>query len=472
VSEFKPGAKVFKVSELTEKLNLSLSDDFAELWVEGEISNFSRHKSGHCFFALKDEKAKLPAIMFRFQALALKFALEDGLQVVVRGRLNYYEPRGELRMIIEYMEPVGIGALQLAFEQMRAGLEKEGLFAPERKKPVPAFCRRIAVISSPTGAVFQDMLKVFRQNETLIQILLIPSRVQGEAAESELAEALDLANRPEVVSPKGRPKLDAVVLARGGGSLEDLWAFNTELLARAIARSRIPVVSAVGHEVDYTIADLVADLRAATPTAAAEMIARSQNELRDRLKAAADELTRAMTGELELKFATIEKFKNLEQRILAEFSGRQKDLALKNLRLNSSAAGLIRERKDQCLELTQKLMRLSPQNWLRQNQVRILGLEKNLEQIMQTGIQKNREQLLDSAARLQVLSPLSTLARGYAIARSKETGKVVREASEVELAALLRIILQKGELGVRVEDKLEKNPWQDWQKQDKDEEQK
>jgi exodeoxyribonuclease VII large subunit len=455
MSEFKPGVRVFKVSELTEKLNLSLSDDFSDFWVEGEISNFNRHKSGHCFLVLKDEKARLPAIIFRFQALALKFEPEDGLKVMARGRLDFYEPRGELRMIIEYLEPLGIGALQLAFEQMRGRLEKEGLFAPERKKPVPAFCRRIAVITSPTGAVFQDMLKVFRQQDTQVEILLVPSRVQGTGAETELAEALDLVNRPEVVSPEDRPELDAVILARGGGSLEDLWAFNTEVLARAIARSRVPVISAVGHEVDWTIADLVADLRAPTPTAAAEMIARQQKELRDRLQAAARDLERAMRGELELKFETIARFWKLEARIFMELAGLGKDLALKKLRLKSSADNLLREGKDQCLELAQKLLTLSPQNWLRQNQQRLFHLGKNLEQAMTSRLQKKREQLLDAAARLQVLSPLSTLDRGYAIARRKDTGKVVRSAGEVELSALLRLILAKGELGVRVEEKLE-----------------
>jgi len=466
---FQRPPKIYSVSELAGRINQFLDAEFSDLRVQGEISSFSRHKSGHFFFALKDKESALPAVMFRFQALALRFEPEIGLEVVVRGRLNYYEPRGDLRMIAESMEPVGKGALQLALEQMRAKLEKEGLFAPERKKPVPAFCRRIAIITSETGAVFQDMLKVFRQNHTRIEVLLIPSRVQGEAAELELASALELANQPAVANPRGRLGLDAIILARGGGSLEDLWAFNTERLARAIGRSRLPVISAVGHEVDYTISDLAADLRAPTPTAAAELIARSQKDMLRRLAAGRQELAAAVSDELRLKSETVKQFLKLGPRVRYELMGRQKDLALKRLGLRSEAAGIIHAGEAQWQELAQKLLRLSPSAWLQRSGQRLHGLESHLNHRVRQGLAHDRELLLQAAARLHTLSPLSTLNRGYAIARDKQTNKVIKSESEVALGSLVQIIIHRGELGARVEEKKARNPWEEYEDQEDNE---
>ncbi|OGP60613.1 MAG: exodeoxyribonuclease VII large subunit, partial [Deltaproteobacteria bacterium RBG_13_61_14] len=235
--------QVYTVSELTVKIKGQLEKDFPEVWVQGQISNFRKPASGHMYFALKDEKAQLHAVMYRFQNLYLPFRPEDGMEVLCRGRISVYEARGEYQIILDQMEPRGIGALQKAFEQLKARLEKEGLFDPARKRPIPEYPRRVGIITSPQGAALPDMLRVIRRKAPGLQVLIIPSRVQGEGAAAELAHALALANLPEAATPPDRPAMELVVLARGGGSLEDLWAFNEEALARAIAASRLPVIS-------------------------------------------------------------------------------------------------------------------------------------------------------------------------------------------------------------------------------------
>jgi len=464
-----PGRKVYTVSELAQRLNQSLSAQFSELWVQGEITGFKKHKSGHYFFSLKDQAAKLQAIMFRFQALYLRFTPEDGLEVIVRGRLNFYEPSGELRIIVDAMEPVGKGALQLAFEQLRGRLESEGLFKAERKKPVPQFCRRVAVITSQTGAVFYDLLKVFRERNAALQILLIPSRVQGPAAENELARAIRLANRAEIASPPGRPGLDAIILARGGGALEDLWPFNTETLARAIAKSRVPIISAVGHEVDVTISDLAADLRAATPTAAAEMIAQSQAELLGRLEGAETGLKRSMVSELRFCRERIKKFLALGEGFRSQLYSLEQDIELRSHRVASSLIRQVRARSDHLNRLSQKLLALAPASWLRKNQQRLYRIEAGLNSKIRAQLSHRTETLSHLVGGLNARSPLSTLTRGYSITRMARSHKVVRNESEVNLGAALEVILQKGELAVKVEAKKERNPYEQFYQQSDEE---
>jgi exodeoxyribonuclease VII large subunit len=265
-----PERRIWKVSELTERIGDLLERAFPDVWIEGEVSNYRPAQSGHLYFTLKDASAQIRCVCFRDQARGLKFRPEDGLHVTVRGSLGVYEVRGEYQIYVSYIEPVGAGALQLAFEQLKKKLEAEGLFDPQRKKPLPVLPRCIGVITSPTGAAVRDILRVLKRRFANVHVRLFPVKVQGEGAAKEIAAALDYFNRAKFA--------DVIILARGGGSLEDLWAFNEERVARAIAQSEIPVITGVGHETDFTIADFVSDVRAPTPSAAAEIVIRSRQE--------------------------------------------------------------------------------------------------------------------------------------------------------------------------------------------------
>lgn len=460
----RPGRKIFKVSELAGQINESLSGKFSEIWVQGEISGFTRHKSGHFFFALKDEKAKLEVVMFRFQALYMKYQPEDGLEALVRGRLSFYEPRGELRMIADAMEPVGVGALQLAFEQMRVKLESEGLFSLERKRPIPGFCRRVAVITSETGAVFQDMLRVFIERDARLQVLLIPSRVQGEGAEFELANAIESANRLKLKEPV----IDVIVLARGGGSLEDLWPFNTEHLARAIFKSRLPVISAIGHEVDYTISDMVADMRALTPTAAAEMLAQSQQELIGRLEIAADNLKRRLVSELRYKSETIKRFLVIGQRINTELEALDKEIEFKKFRLGAVLSSGLQLKKESWRELSRELIMASPINRLQEKRRLLIEVDSGLKAAIKKNLGRNRETFMHLSGQLHALSPLSTLGRGYSITRGRKDQKLVKSVKDVQKGDFLEILLRHGELDARVENVKQKNLWEGYDRHSED----
>jgi exodeoxyribonuclease VII large subunit len=254
---------ILSVTQLTSRIKSLLEETFPDVWVEGELSNLSVPQSGHAYFTLKDEHSQIRAVLFRSSQRSIKFTLQHGMQVICRGRVSVYEPRGEYQLILEYIEPKGMGALQLAFEQLKARLEKEGLFDLEHKKPLPLLPRRIGIVTSPTGAAIRDMLRVIKRRHPKIQILIYPVPVQGVEAAPAIVEAIQYFN--------GERNVDVMIVGRGGGSLEDLWAFNEEAVVRAIYASRVPVISAIGHETDYTIADFVADLRAPTPSAAAEM---------------------------------------------------------------------------------------------------------------------------------------------------------------------------------------------------------
>ena len=269
--------EILTVTELTRQVQDVLEATFDQLWVEGEISNLRRPASGHLYFTLKDEESQIRAVLFRPVARALKFDLEDGMHIVCRARMNVYKPRGEYQLILDYAEPRGVGALQIAFEQLKAKLQAEGLFDPVHKKPIPYLPSRIGVITSPSGAVIRDILNITKRRFPSVRILIAPVRVQGAEAPAEIVEALHHLNE--------MPGIDVIIVARGGGSLEDLMAFNNEGVARAIFASRIPVISAVGHEIDFTIADFVADMRAPTPSAAAELVVPMRSDLTQQIRA-------------------------------------------------------------------------------------------------------------------------------------------------------------------------------------------
>ncbi|HET6373117.1 MAG TPA: exodeoxyribonuclease VII large subunit, partial [Candidatus Polarisedimenticolia bacterium] len=287
-------SKPLSISEVNATVRDILEDSFSDVWLQGEISNFKAHSSGHLYFSLKDSKCQINAVMFRGVALHLKFRPNDGLSVLARGRITLYEPRGSYQVNLQWMEPLGQGSLQLAFEELKARLKTEGLFDQDRKKAIPGLPRTVGVVTSPTGAAIRDILRVLERRYAGLRVIIAPCRVQGEGAAAEIAGAIraldELSSRP---ADEGGVPIDVVILGRGGGSLEDLWAFNEEIVARAIARSDLPIISAVGHETDFTIADFVADLRAPTPSAAAEMVVKSREELVARVEAARARLAHA-----------------------------------------------------------------------------------------------------------------------------------------------------------------------------------
>jgi exodeoxyribonuclease VII large subunit len=435
--------KVYSVSELTEEIQDLLENRFDFVWVEGEISNFSAPVSGHYYMVIKDEKAQIRAVMFRLQARYLKFLPENGMKVIVQGRVGVYPPRGEYQIILDYLEPMGVGALALAFEQLKKKLAAQGIFDKEIKKPLPLLPQRVAVITSPTGAAISDFLKVIRRRFANIEIIIIPVRVQGEGATEDMVEALDLVNR--------ELKVDVIVLTRGGGSLEDLWAFNKEELALAIRRSQTPVVSAVGHEIDLTISDLAADFRAPTPSVAAELLVLEKESIINRL----DEMrSRLMTGiNQNIKNQTQELYR-LSKRI----QDPRKRLADIWMHLDENYSRLIRlmdlivldTRKRVNAEERALLLR-SPMNMITSMRQRLNFQKTSLAQGIdkQLGIKQTTLSLLGK--RMKDLSPLSILKRGYSITRKLPEKWVIRYASSVQKGDQIQVLLAEGDLECRIE---------------------
>jgi exodeoxyribonuclease VII large subunit len=394
--------KVWSVTELTRGIKARLEGDFPDCWVEGQVTNYRGvNASGHRYFTLKDEGAVLSGVLFKFSALkGLPFELEEGQQVLAHGRLSVYEPRGNYQLVCDRIELKGVGALQQRFEQLKRQLEAEGLFKRERKRPLPAFPKRVAVITSPTGAVIRDILHVTARRCPWLPLVLLPVKVQGEGAKEEIAAALQA-----VGEGKAGP-VDLVVLARGGGSLEDLWAFNEELVARAVAACPIPVLSAVGHEVDYTIADFVADQRAPTPSAAAEILAPSSDEIRARVEA-----------------------------------------LLSNMRLELDA--LLGAREERLAGLLHRLRQASPRFRLEQGAQRLDELRARLAQAIKRGLQAGKDELKALLAQLKAYDPKSILGRGYAVAFGPD-GKVLRKATDAKTGTEIKLWLGQGELDATV----------------------
>src|SRR6202046_4673553 len=337
--------RVWRVGQLVGEVRNHIEREYAELLVEGDVSNYRPAPSGHVYFTLKDGDAQLPVVLFRRQALLLRFKPEDGLQVLVRGRVSVYEQRGQMQLVAEFVEPVGAGSLQIAFEQLKARLQKEGLFAPERKQPLPAFPHCIGIITSPTGAVIRDFLNVAGRRHLALHVQLYPSAVQGETAALEIAAGIAFFNQSRMV--------DVIVVARGGGSLEDLAPFNSELLARAIAKSQLPVVSAIGHETDFTIADFVADLRAPTPSAAAELLTEAQHKVEERLEQLHRRLTHACRYQL---MRAQERYSRLSAP--AAFARIRSSIARRQQRVDELQYQLDAAWHRQSRQLTEKLQKL------------------------------------------------------------------------------------------------------------------
>lgn len=434
---------ILSVSRLTALLRGVLEENFEQLWVQGEVSNLSYPSSGHCYFTLKDAGAQLRCVMFKSAVKNLKFRLVDGMALVVRGRISVYDQRGEYQLICEYLEPAGIGALQTAFVQLKEKLAGEGLFADTHKVRMPRFPRKIGVITSPTGAAIHDIINVLKRRFASLHVQLYPVRVQGEGAALEIARAIDDMNR--------MAEVDILLVGRGGGSLEDLWAFNEEAVARAVYRSRIPVISAVGHETDWTICDFVADLRAPTPSAAAELVIASAEELRGQLDALSQRLRRAIENLLMTRFSSLDGLRRSlhdPRTMLGHLALRLDDLSG---RLDMALNVAVFRRRDRFEHLQQALQHNDPHGRVDALRQQIMLLSVRTEGALMQRLEAVRQQFGDNAARLEVLSPLRTLARGYAIATRDGKGAVVTDAAALTVGEQLLLRLHRGQASCRVE---------------------
>ena len=387
------------VSELTREIKDQLESHYPDVWVTGEISNCRPARSGHVYLTLKDDQSQISAVIWKSTAARLKFDLADGLEVVARGGVEVYLPRGQYQLVIKQLTPKGVGALELAFRQLQERLSAEGLFDAERKQPIPRFPRRIALVTSPTGAAVRDMLQVITRRWPAVEIVLLPVRVQGAGAAEEIARAIELV--------PALPRVDVVIAGRGGGSLEDLWAFNEEIVARAIAECPIPLVSAVGHEIDVSIADLVADVRALTPSEAGELVVPHRDEFTAALTAARSRLTGA-----------------LQQRA-------------------QRARGLL-------TGLATRPVLVRPHGRIRELAGRVDELQRRIDHAVRATTRSNRDRLGTAAAALQALSPLEVLGRGYSVTRTAD-GNVVRNTGQLEVGSQISTTLADGQVTSRVE---------------------
>ena len=395
---------ILTVSELTRQIKGLLEERFSEVWVEGEISNLRNPPSGHLYFTLKDDFSQIRAVLFRMQARSVRFLLEDGLHVVCRGRVSLYEKRGDYQLILESIEPRGVGALQLAFLQLKERLEKEGLFRPEHKKSLPMLPQRVGVITSPTGAVIRDILHILNRRFGNLHILLYPVRVQGEGAWREVAEGIDYFNRQK--------NADVLIVGRGGGSMEDLWPFNEEGLASAIYRSKIPIISAVGHETDYTISDFVADLRAPTPSAAAELVVRDKREISNTLHVLGYRLENQMVQRLQERrthLNHLEKVLGTPEKALEGTFLRVDELLS---RLQRTISWTVQRRRERSAHLNRTLSLRSPIQRVYTHRLLASEARKRIEQSISHLMEMQRERMKGVWGKLNSLSPLSILQRG------------------------------------------------------------
>ena len=436
--------RIFSVSELTGAIRGILETTFGEIWVEGEISNCRPWNTGHVYFTLKDREAQIKAVMFRSAVRYLKFKPEDGMHVVVRGQLGVYAPKGEYQIVCEHLEPQGLGALQMAFEQLKKKLQAEGLFAPARKRPLPALPRKIGIVTSLDGAALKDIIKVLGRRHPNAHLVIRPTRVQGEGAAADIAEALRAIAKIAAV--------DVVIVGRGGGSLEDLHAFNQEPVARAIAASPVPVVSAVGHETDVTIADFVADLRAPTPSAAAELVVTAKDEFSARVMRLAQRLRSAVRTDLQRRRSSVHALGS--RRGLAGWHarlamrGRHAAELAHQLRRIAGAHVARRERAYRALRL-----RLEARDLRRHLAVirsRLAAAGGRLDAADRTVRHRAQARLASVAGRLENLSPLAVLARGYAVCWNADRTAIIRSASAVAAGDRVRVTLQNGELHCEV----------------------
>jgi exodeoxyribonuclease VII large subunit len=440
--------RIWAVRDLVSTARTALEREFTDVWVEGEISNFRPAESGHLYFTLKDGDAQLRVVMFRSQARLLRFRPADGLQIIARGRLTIYEARGELQLMTEFLEPRGAGALQIAFEQLKAKLAAEGLFEAARKKPIPALPRRVGIVTSQRGAAIQDILNILRRRHETLGIVIYPAQVQGEAAPGEVSAGVRWFNRARNV--------DVIIIARGGGSIEDLAAFNDEGLARTIAASAIPVISAVGHETDFTIADFVADLRAPTPSAAAELVIESKHQLEDRIGSLRQRLARAARYRLLVAKQALDEWARHAAfaRIRDALGRRQQRLDDLTYRLASAEARTLQQYRSRLDVASARVRHFDLRRQLSAMHRDLEGRTAAMVALARRILLEKTARLERTSARLQEMSPLKILDRGYALIFDS-TGNVVKSSEQVKLQEDLSARLSRGTLGLRV---TKKNP--------------
>ncbi len=436
---------VYTVTQLTTRIRATLEHAFPDVWVEGEVSNLRTPSSGHVYFSLNDRESQIRAVLFRRTAASLPFHVENGLTVLVKGRVNVYEPRGDYQLLLEYLEPKGIGALQVAFEQRKKQFEREGLFDPARKRPLPFFPRRVGVITSDTGAALHDIVTVVHRRCPVIRLRVFPVAVQGPGAAQQIADAVRLANQ--------HADLDALIVGRGGGSWEDLWSFNEEIVVRAIAGSRIPVVSAVGHEIDFTLSDFAADVRAPTPSAAAESVSPVLVDLIEGIGEQHARLARAMRGTFRLHRNQVKVALHalpVPSQILQRQAQRVDELSF---RLGSGLRSMFAATRPRLDALTAGLQRIGPgQSWQR-GSLMLPQLLQRLSRAMPWVITGKKQQLRSAASTLDTLSPLAILSRGYSILETAPGGTIVKDAQSVRVGDRIRARLAKGRLSCLVEER-------------------
>jgi exodeoxyribonuclease VII large subunit len=441
--------RIYGVRELVSAVRGHLEKGFADIWVEGEISNLRPADSGHLYLTLKDGESQIRLVMFRTQARLLRFRPQNGMAVIARGRITMYEARGEMQMLAEFMEPMGTGALQVAFEQLKAKLAAEGLFDAARKKALPALPRRIGVITSPRGAVIRDILHVLHRRHQSIHVLIHPAQVQGESAVSEVSAGLRFFNRQEADSEFS---VDVIIIARGGGSIEDLAAFNDESVARLVAASRIPVISAVGHETDFTICDFVADLRAPTPSAAAEIVIRSQQELQETVVSLHDRLRRAMQYKLLYERQNLLKLE--KNRVFARMEDaiarRQQRVDDLRFRLDSLMRGKLNEASQRLELASSRLRQRDVRQQLKMWERELFTRMEALASATQRYLMLRRSRLEQATTKLHALSPEAILERGYSLIFDAE-GALVTNAVQIEPGNVIHARLARGSLNARVE---------------------
>ena len=437
--------RALTVSELTDRIQGVLETEFLDVWVEGEVSNLRfMPSSGHFYFSLKDDKAQIKAVVWRSDARYLKFKPQDGMKVLARGQVRVYAPRGEYQMSVQLIEPLGKGSLQQAFEDLKERLAKDGLFAPERKRPLPVLPRRIGLVTSPTGAVVRDILRVLEGRYANLAVLIYPCRVQGPEAAGEIVAGIRALNRIS--------GLDVLIVARGGGSLEDLWPFNEEQVARALAASRLPTISAVGHETDFTIADFVADLRAPTPSAAAEQVVKARIDLTARiasLEGRRDASLRLLLARIRARVEAVTSHRvfTAERGRVRTHAQRVDDL----LRRGETAAGhrLVRAR-DRLLRMRERLETFRLDRQLEARRERVSGAALRLRALFARRVETRRAALSGLLGKLDTLSPLGVLSRGYALVWDASGERLLRRASEAALGEELKIRLHEGALRATV----------------------
>lgn len=437
--------RIYSVSELTAEIKYILEEKFSMIWINGEISNLGRPASGHLYFSLKDSRSQISGVMFRGQNRKLTFDLEDGMQVTGFGRISVYEPRGTYQIILEHVEPKGVGALQVAFEQLKALLSREGLFDDSRKQRLPFLPKKIAVVTSPTGAVVHDIINIVSRRFSSVDLLVVPVKVQGAGAVEEIVDALErLGDRTDI---------DAVILARGGGSLEDLQAFNSEAVARAIAASPLPLISAVGHETDFTIADFVADVRAATPSEAAEIVVPDKSDLERRHKTLASRLSQSFISALSWYHEHL-------QHIVLRLHDPRKRIQDFRLRLDDDFDRLVRaitvsiDRKQRELQLWHhRLNGKNPGSTLSRAKIVHQQIHSMMLKNLGMMLESKRRELIRLTGQLEALSPTAILDRGYSITRRFPGKEVVTDPETLALGSDVEVLVSKGTLTCSIKGK-------------------